>query len=124
MAGCKSSHSSGTYDDRFSVINALAEYLVKDSIPSFAKVENLLFLSVNMKTWVGRLSWFDGLDTLQTPGNCSHVRKAESRRLLTNLVYTVQGVWRNQQKYREKGYCTHLGILEGFVSTRKGRLDR
>jgi hypothetical protein len=76
---------------------------------------------MNMNTRVRRLSWFNGLDALQPPGNCSHVKKAESGQLLTNLVYTVQGI---SKKGREKAYCTRLGILEGLVSAREGGLHR
>ena len=79
---------------------------------------------MNMKTRVRRLSWFDGLDALQPPGNYSHVRKAESGRLLTNLVYTVHGICRNQQKDSGKAYCIYLRISECFLSARKGGLDR
>ena len=79
---------------------------------------------MNMETRVRRLSWFDGLDALQTPCNYLHVRKAEAGRLLTNLVYTVHGISRNQQKDSGKAYCTYLCILECFLSASKGGLDR
>ena len=79
---------------------------------------------MEMRARVRHLSWFDGLDALQPLGNCSHVRNAKRRRLLTNLVYTMQEAWRYQQRTSGKARFVHLGILECLVSSREGGLDR
>jgi hypothetical protein len=109
---------------QFPIIKTLAECLVKDSVPSFAVMEYLLFLAMDMRTRVRRFSWFDGLDALQPLGNYSHVRQTKCRRLLTNLVYTMQGIRRDQQRTTGQARFTHLGILECLVSASEGGLDR
>jgi hypothetical protein len=62
----------------------------------------VIFFAMGMRARVRHLSWFDGLDALQPLGNCSHVRNAKRRRLLTNLVYTMQGIRRDQQRISGK----------------------
>ena len=49
----------------------------RQRVPSFTVVEYLLFFAMNMRTWVRRFSWFDGLDALQPLGDCSHVRQTQ-----------------------------------------------
>ena len=79
---------------------------------------------MDMGTRMRHLSRFDGLNALQPLGNFSCIRNAKRRRLLTNLVYTMQGIRLDQQRTGGKARFAHLGILECLVSAGEGGLDR